>query len=313
MSLQTNRISDLDNKGADLEATDLFYISVPDISSPTGYVTKGLTGQQIFNAVSGGAGLGKNFAQTQWNKLIPAPVSIPDGSTLNIFTEFDNVTDKVANGTTSYNEYDISNSILLTFTGIGGEGYVTVNGVDYNTAFNTSEDNTAFLWWKDYDLSPQPNVTAYYNGDNTVTLVGDPVILSAVTYTQTDVDLNVAISSLKTSILIPYLSQPYENQRLVHTMRVGFRISAGSSQSLQMELRRSTDDTIVNTATKLTRDVDATDQTYNVLTYTSNGTDPFVTGGFYIAIKNDSGVTIDLESELDFLIITQYQENVVFP
>lgn len=318
MSLQTNRISDLDNKGADLEATDLFYISVPDISSPTGYVTKALTGQQIFNAVSGGAGGGKNFGQTQWGTSLPAPITIPNGSTYNVFDAFDNVADKNANGTTPYDEYNFQEGldyIQLEWSGSGGSGDVIVNGTNYSTSFDTDINNTAFLWSKTYNITPQPDTNAVYIGNNIVYLFFTGAV-PTVTYTQNTANLNVSISgvqTLPTTLQIPYVATAYEGLRLAHTIRVSLNIDTATIQTLTISFRRSADDTIIGGVKRIQRNPDVAGDQFVFETYTKDEFDPFVTAGFYLRIDNNSGVSIDLIDKIDFLIITHYQENVIFP
>ena len=56
-------------------------------------------------------------SSTQWSKTLPAPVNLPNGSTANGFTFFDNVADKIADGTTSYNEFNIAFGITITLSG----------------------------------------------------------------------------------------------------------------------------------------------------------------------------------------------------
>lgn len=55
MAVNVARISQLTAKGSNLDATDLIAVSVVDGTSPTGYTTYHITGQEIINAVTGGA------------------------------------------------------------------------------------------------------------------------------------------------------------------------------------------------------------------------------------------------------------------
>ena len=66
------------------------------------------------------------FGQTQWSKIIPTPVNLPNGTTANGFTFFDNVVDKVAAGTTAYDQYDIGYSISITLSGTSGTANINV-------------------------------------------------------------------------------------------------------------------------------------------------------------------------------------------
>jgi hypothetical protein len=85
-----------------------------------------------------------NFGSTQWSNTPVAPTTLLDGQTANGFTFFTNA-DKVANGTTSYDEYNIAFGIDLTLTGTSGTANISVAGVDYLATFNTSLDQTKLL------------------------------------------------------------------------------------------------------------------------------------------------------------------------
>ena len=53
MAVNVARISQLTAKGSNLDVTDLFAVSVVDGSSPSGYTTYHLTGQEVLNMVAG--------------------------------------------------------------------------------------------------------------------------------------------------------------------------------------------------------------------------------------------------------------------
>ncbi len=316
MSIPTIKISQEGAVGRNLEPTDLFYISEVDGSSPTGYSSKSITGQEIIDGVGSSGAMGKNFSQTQWKTTIPVGISIPNGTDLNLLSLFDNLADKYTDGTTAYNEYNITppeTYIPLTFTGTGGSGEVKIDGNDYNTTFNISEDNTAFEFYNTTIL-PAP-FSLVYPGGNVVWLIYTgpaPTVL----YTNTGGDLNVAFGAIANThpcIKIPYVGEPYEGQRLTHNSRVAINISTGSLQVLELTFRRCTDDSIIASGTTIHRNQDITGQLASFLSYTFGELDAFVQAGFYVNIRNDSGATIDLEGELDFLIINNFQENVIFP
>jgi hypothetical protein len=46
--------------------------------------------------------------------------------------------------------------------------------------------------------------------------------------------------------------------------------------------------------------------------YTAGALDPFVTGGFYFALRNNSGANINIESNVGILITTYYQKPTDF-
>ena len=170
-----------------------------------------------------------NFGSTQWSKDIVTPVTLLNGEIANGFTFFDNATDKVASGTTSYDELSIAGS-------------------------------------------------------------GDHVV-------------------------IPYVGTAYEGQRLQHNIRVNFSItpSGGATQTLALSLRRFSDDSIIGSELLVFRTADEGAQQFNFITYTAGASDPFVTGGFYFALRNDSGTSIDIAAaNVGILIQTYYQKPTTF-
>lgn len=316
MSIPTIRISGEDAVGRNLQPDDLFWFSEVDPGSPTGYASKSITGQEIINgSVTGSSG--KNFSQTEWKTTVPVGISIPNGADLNLLSLFDNLADKFANGTTAYNEYNImqgGNYIPLTFTGTSGSGEVKINGInDYITTFNTDENQTAEDFGNIEFLLPIED--GAYQGGNVVWMFYTgpaPTII----FTNTGGDLNVAIGVpgvAQACIKIPYVGEPYEGQRLTHNARVALNISTGSIQVLELTFRRCSDDSVIASGTTIHRNQDITGQLASFLSYTYGELDDFVQTGFYVNIRNDSGVTINLEAELDFLIVNNFEQNVIFP
>ena len=166
-----------------------------------------------------------NFGSTQWSMTLGAPQELANGDIANGFTFFTNA-DKVASGTTSYDELSIAGS-------------------------------------------------------------GDHVV-------------------------IPYVGTAYDGQRLQHNIRVNFGIVTGSSQTLGLSLRRFADNSIIGSEIKVTRDQDVSGNQFNFITYTAGASDPFVTGGFYFALRNDSGTAIEIEGSIGILIQTYYQKPTIF-
>jgi hypothetical protein len=166
-----------------------------------------------------------NFGSTQWSMTLVAPQELANGDIANGFTFFTNA-DKVASGTTSYDELSIAGS-------------------------------------------------------------GDHVV-------------------------IPYVGTAYEGQRLQHNIRVNFGIVTGSAQTLGLSLRRFADNSIIGSEIKVTRDQDISGNQFNFVTYTAGASDPFVTGGFYFALRNDSGTAIEIEGSIGILIQTYYQKPTIF-
>ena len=95
--------------------------------------------------------------------------------------------------------------------------------------------------------------------------------------------------------------------------RVNFGIVTGSQQTLALSLRRFTDDTIIARELQIFRTPDEEGQLYNFETYTASATDPFVEGGFYFALRNDSGVSVDINGAIGILLHQDFENPTVFP
>jgi hypothetical protein len=113
--------------------------------------------------------------------------------------------------------------------------------------------------------------------------------------------------------VIPYGNHPYDGQRLVHTMRVNFELTTGNQvQSAALTLRRFGDDSVIGSSVKVDRDVDVPGFQFVFETYTNGATDPFVLGGFYFALENNSGNTLTFETKCGILIQTVFQRPTSF-
>ena len=119
-------------------------------------------------------------------------------------------------------------------------------------------------------------------------------------------------SSAPDHILVPYVNKPYEGKRLQHKFRVNFGIETGNTQTLALSLRRFEDDSIIGSEMKVVRDLDVEGNQFNFLTYTSGATDPFVEGGFYFALRNDSGSNVNINGAVGIYIETTYESPTVF-
>ena len=97
-----------------------------------------------------------------------------------------------------------------------------------------------------------------------------------------------------------------------HTFRVNFDIVAGSDQTLALSLRRFEDDSVIGSEIQVFRnqDVEGVQQTF--ATYTASASDPFVTGGFYFALRNDSGVTVEISGNVGILIQNEFENPTIF-
>ena len=280
----------------------------------TGGVTGSFTGS--FNGDASGLVLTQyNHGQTQWSRALTASVTLPNGDTANGITFFTE-TDKVTAGTTTYDEYFIGYGNDLTLTGTSGTALINISGSDYPISFDTSLQTTAdnfvaassSVLLSLYDIScnsPGSNILRFGNG-NQATIDG-------ITITNQTGDLSGTLTGASNNhVKIPYLGQPYEGKRLNHNFRVNFNLNTGTAQTLALSLRRFTDDTIIGSELPVFRNSDETGQQFNFFSYTAGETDPFVQGGFYFALRNDSGGSVDVQGSVGILIQTYYQNPTSF-
>jgi hypothetical protein len=264
-------------------------------------------------------------SSTQWSVSLPSPVPLADGNTANGFTFFDNATDKVAEGTTSYDEYNIAFGLSASMTGTSGTADLVIAGTTYTMTFATDLATTIsnFVTANDTALRAadvRPYAISNASG-NFLRLCSTDTILNAVTVTTTSGNLagtmvnefvggSVAVGD---HCVIPYGNHPYDGQRLLHTMRVNFDISTGNQvQSAALTLRRYADDSVIGTSIRVSRDPDVPGNQFVFETYTNGATDPFVTGGFYFALENNSGATLTFESKAGILVQTIFQRPTSF-
>jgi hypothetical protein len=263
---------------------------------------------------------GNNFASTQWGATA-SNVALTNGQIANGFTFFVPA-DKIASGTTSWDEYTLAFGIDLTFTGTSGTAGVDCAGFAFLATFNTDLDTTA----SDFVTLNKAGflslgVRLLYNGGATIRLCSTEANCNSLTIANVSGDLDGTRINPFTGVdaaaidhvLIPYVGEPYEGQRLQHRFRVNFGIATGANQTLALSLRRFTDDTIIGSEIKVQRDQDVEGNQFNFVTYTSSATDPFVTGGFYFALRNDSGTDVDINGNIGIYIETSYQLSTTFP
>jgi hypothetical protein len=89
---------------------------------------------------------------------------------------------------------------------------------------------------------------------------------------------------------------PWAGVVLHHSIRLSFTIKNGGVETGTVRLRRSSDNSVIGAPVMFNRNADDGSNQIIFNAYTSSATDPFVTGGFYIAINNNSGVRLDLEA-----------------
>lgn len=264
-------------------------------------------------------------SSTQWSKTLPAPVNLPNGSTANGFTFFDNVADKIADGTTSYNEFNISFGITITLSGAGGTANINVNGVNYLATFDTDLFTTANNWVTANRSALRVlgiGVFALGSGaDGRIRFSATAnTILNAITITNVTPNLSGTLANEFTGsptasgdhCLIPYLGEPYNGLRINHTIRANFNIVTGSVQYAELGLFRYQNDTQIGSAIVVQRNPDVTGALVVIETYTAGASDPFVEGGFYLGLINQTGVALDFFGSTGILIQNIFQKPVNF-
>jgi hypothetical protein len=96
--------------------------------------------------------------------------------------------------------------------------------------------------------------------------------------------------------LLGYFGRPYEGYRVEHNFRVNFEVVPGGGTNIRvanLSMRRFKDDSIVGSEIQIFRGPADGSQQYDFVTYTADANDPFVDGGFYFLLRNDS--TVDWE------------------
>lgn len=300
--------------------------SLPTADGTPGQVltTDGL-GTATWQPVSGiGAG-NINTASSQWSKTLPAPVALPDGQVANGFTFFDNVADKLANGTTPYYEFDIDYGITITLSGTSGTANINVNGVNYLATYTASLFQTAVNWVTTNQAALNALgivVFALGSGADGRIRFGSPnqALLNAISITNVTTNLSGTLANEFTGlptaagdhVRIPYVGTPIDTQRLLHTIRANFNIQVGSVQYAELRLYRYQNDTVIGSGVTIQRNPDETGQQVVIETYTGGALDPFVVGGFYIGLANNTGTTLTFESSAGILIQTIFQKPTLF-
>lgn len=267
-----------------------------------------------------------NFGSTQWANTIGVPVDLLNGQVANGCTFFDNVLDKVAGGTTIYDEYDITFgiSIILDVANTSGTANINILGVDYPMTFATDNFTTVSNWLAANEATLNGlNVRVFRLGSGTdgrLRFCASEAILNGITFTNLTGDIAATIQNEFTGsataspdhILVPYVGTAYEGQRIHHNFRVNFGIVTGSAQTYGLSLRRYENDSIIGSEIQVNRNQDVEGVQQNFISYTGGATDPFVEGGFYFALRNDSGSVAQITSGIGILIQNYYQKLTQF-
>jgi hypothetical protein len=268
----------------------------------------------------------KNVSSTQWNKTLPAPVTLNNGDTANGFTFFDNVLDKTAGGTTSYDEYNIAYgiSIILDVANTNGTANINILGTDYLITFDTDNFTSVSNWLATNEATLNAlNVRVFRLGSGTdgrLRFCSTEAILNGITFTNLTGDIAATIQNEFTGsptasgdhLLIPYTGRPYENNRILHTIRANFNLTTGSVQYAELGLFRYANDSLIGSSIPIVRNNDVTGAQVVLETYTASATDSFVLGGFYVALTNNTGVVLEFINNAGVLIQNIYDSPVSF-
>jgi len=274
----------------------------------------------IYGAYYGGTLSTNNYStsSTQWITSLRLPISLETGKIANGFTFFNNELDKSLEGTTSYNDFNISFGRSIYLSGNTSSANINVNEEDYLATFDTDLFTTASNWVNDNKETLNAlgiQVFALGEGEDGRIRFGalSDVILNAITITPTTIiegNLNGEIANEFTGnenavgdhVVVPYVDTKYMGARIFHFIRANFNIVTGSIQYAELGLFRWENDTLIGSLSQIVRNADTTGNQVNFITYTANSDDPFVTGGFYIALLNNTGHTLEFTSNAGILI-----------
>jgi hypothetical protein len=110
-------------------------------------------------------------------------------------------------------------------------------------------------------------------------------------------DLSIATDKILTQ---------WHGEKMTHHIRISSTIVTGTDQHYILTLRRYADNSVLGQV-QLNRNADTGLFTADFLTYTYSDVDPFVTGGFYIALDNNSGAGVDITGSINLLIVTYFK------
>ena len=181
--------------------------------------------------------------------------------------------------------------------------------LDSGSVVTTDAVNFSSTQWSNTPIAPTTLLDGQIANGFTFFTNADKVASGTTSYDE------LSIAGSGDHVVIPYVGTAYEGQRLQHNIRVNFSIvpSGGSTQTLALSLRRFADDSIIGSEILVFRTADEGAQQFNFITYTAGASDPFVTGGFYFALRNNSGVDIDIAAaNVGILIQTYYQKPTMF-
>jgi hypothetical protein len=272
---------------------------------------------------------------TQWGRTLPSPEALANNGIANGCTFFDNVADKDPDGTTSYDEWNITYGIEIEVTaGTVGTAQINVDGVNYQLNFATDIDTSVQNWVTTNAPLLAGTAFVYFLPTTTEWLPNQgpksarirfcttEAIANGVTFTAdvgSDWVANISnpftntATSASDHILVPYVSTAYEGQRLHHSFRVNFEFdTVGGTGNLALSLRRFASDTQIGSDIQVNKNNDVGGTLVTIASYTNSATDPFVTGGFYFLLVNTSGNSVDFINKVGILAQTTYQKLTKF-
>lgn len=263
-------------------------------------------------------------SSTQWAKTLAVPVSLPNGALANGWTFFTNA-DKVAGGTTAYNEFTTAFGISIILSGISGTANINVNGVDYLATFTTNLFTTAQNWVTANQVALTAlGIRVFAIGSGAVGQIRfgyeTAPLLNAITITNVSGTLSGTKQNTFTGgavavqdhLVITYANTNYFGQRILHTIRANFNIATGSVQYASLGLYRYGDSSLIGSTITVLRTPDTTGSQVVLESYTNGASDPFVTGGFYPALVNNTGVTLDFIGSVGILMQNIFQKPTNF-
>jgi len=291
------------------------------------------------NGTTGNITSVKSLASTQWNGSIGGGgETILQGTSLDYFSLFNNLSDKVTAGSTSYYEFNILDDRKATFdTNTGNPMQVVYNGVDlYNGAWNTSFKQTVL----DFVTAQNLGGAGTLLGDHGIRCGVDDAGATAELRMSTDnggsgdlglltITTGAGFSSsggglsaaAPARIQIQYTGTPVENQFITHNFRLNWTCDPGGGAAAiphSLTFKRWGNGTTIGapyTFQAFTGASDPNGVLIALISYTSSPTDAFVTQGFTFTLTANPGDDLDLtaSSAIGCLIETYLQQPTHFP
>ena len=275
-----------------------------------------------YGKVTAQVGSNINISSSQWSiSGIPA-TPLTNGNIANGFTFFTDAGNKVATGTTPYNEYFIQFTRQFNLTGTSGSGFFTINGNNYTISFNTSLNQTALDFYvaREAVIDSVEGVKLGYSNTGFANFVAgvkfadnNTTTIDAITFTNTSGDLNgTFVASVGDHTIVPYMGTPYEGYRIQHLIRVNFQIATGNTETYELSLRRWFNNSQIGSSQQIGRNADTEGNQLTFASYTASAADPFATGGFYVALYNGSGTNATIQGVAGILIQQTFEKPVNF-